>query len=129
MKNKITLFHWIPRVLCILAILTISSLALDSFGPGQNFGRQVGAFFMQMIPSFVLVILLVIAWKWEYLGGFIIMVLAILMTPIVFIMNYRHNHSVAMSLGIICVITLPFIITGILFIISHKMKEKAASQL
>ena len=31
MKSSLRLFHWIPRIICILAILFISLFAADSF--------------------------------------------------------------------------------------------------
>ena len=38
--------------------------------------------------------------------------------------NYNMNHSVGMSIGIIMAITFPFVVVGILFIISHFIKKK-----
>jgi hypothetical protein len=39
-------------------------------------------------------------------------------------MNYHRNHSVMMSLGIILMITLPFILIGGLFMLSYFLKKK-----
>ena len=62
------IIHWLPRVLCILAILFISLFALDSFDPKLPASRQWQEFFMHLIPSFILIIILIIAWKWEWVG-------------------------------------------------------------
>jgi hypothetical protein len=98
--------------------------ALDSFSPGPTLWQQLGDFFMNLIPSFVLLILLFVAWKWELVGGIIIMVIALVLTPFIFMMNYNRNHSIGMSLVIILVITFPFIIAGFLFIVSSSLKKK-----
>ena len=98
--------------------------AADSFAPELTFWQQIGGFMMHLIPSFILITLLIVAWKWEYIGGIIFIVIALGLSPFVFMLNYNMNHSVGMSLGIIMVITFPFLVVGILFIISHFMKKK-----
>jgi len=124
MKTSIKILHWTPRIICILAILFISMFAADSFAPELTFWQQIGGFMMHLIPSFILITLLIVAWKWEYIGGIIFIVIALGLSPFVFMLNYNMNHSVGMSLGIIMVITFPFLVVGVLFIISHFMKKK-----
>lgn len=124
MKTSIKILHWTPRIICILAILFISLFAADSFALELTFWQQIGGFIMHLIPSFILIAILIVAWKWEYIGGIIFLVMALGLSPFVFMLNYNRNHSVGMSLGIILAITFPFIIVGILFIISHIMKKK-----
>ena len=123
MKTNQTLF-WIPRILCILAILFISMFSLDAFDPHYTVWQQIGAFLIHLIPSYILIILLVIAWKWELVGGIIFVLIAVLFSPFIYIHNFRMNHSVWMSLSIILMITVPFIIVGGLFILSHFMKRQ-----
>ncbi len=124
MNKSISLFHWAPRILCILAILFISMFALDSFTPELTIWQQIGAFIIHLIPSFVLLIFLIVAWNWEYIGGIIFMIIGLGFAPFVFFHNYKMNHSIWMSLGIILTITIPFFVVGILFILSHKMKKR-----
>ena len=124
MKTPIRVFHWLPRVICILAILFISMFALDAFAPGLTIWQQLGAFLIHLIPSFVLTALLIVAWKWEYIGGIIFTVIGLGLSPFIFIHNYHMNHSIGMSLVVILMINFPFIITGILFILSHFLKKK-----
>ena len=124
MKTSIKILHWTPRIICILAILFISMFAADSFAPELTFWQQIGDFIMHLIPSFILIALLIVAWKWEYIGGIIFIVISLGMSPFVFMLNYNRNHSIGMSLGIIMAITFPFVVVGILFIISHFMKKK-----
>ena len=112
-----------PRILCILAILFISLFALDVFSPELSLLQQIGAFIIHLIPSFILLALLILAWKREFIGGSIFIIIGLGLSPIVFSHNYRMNHSVLMSLGIILTITIPFVVVGILFIISHFKKK------
>jgi hypothetical protein len=125
MKSSIRLFHWLPRILCILAILFVSMFALDSFSPGHTIWQQLGTFFIHLIPTYVLTAILIIAWKWEKIGGIIFIVIGLALSPFVFMLNYNRTNSVWVSLFIIAMITFPFAVVGILFITSYNMKKKS----
>jgi len=125
MKLSISLFHWLPRILCILAILFVSMFALDSFSPGHSIWQQLGTFFIHLIPSYVLTAILIVAWKWEKIGGIIFIAIGLALSPFVFMLNYNRTHSVWVSLFIIAMITFPFVVVGILFITSYNMKKKS----
>ena len=101
--------------------------ALDAFNPEKTFWQQIGDFLMHLILSFVLVIFLIIAWKREYIGGIIFTLIGLGFSPFIFVHNYKMNQSVLMSLLIILIITVPFVIAGILFIMSHRKKKKNIS--
>jgi cytochrome b561 len=124
MKASVRFLYWLPRIICILAILFVSMFALDSFAPELTLWQQIGGFLIHLIPSFVLITILIIAWKREMIGGYIFMLLGIVLSPLLFMWNYKMNHSIGMSLGIIAAITMPFIIIGILFIASHRVRRR-----
>ena len=125
MKTTIGLIHWLPRIICILAILFVSMFALDSFAPELTFLQQLGAFMMHLIPSFVLLAFLLVAWKWELIGGIIFTLIGVGLSPFIFLLNHNRNHfSIGASIGVVLAINLPFVIVGILFITSHFLKKK-----
>ena len=124
METSIKILHWTPRIICILAILFISMFAADSFAPELSFWQQIIGFLIHLIPSFVLLSILIISWKWELIGGIIFTLIGLGLSPFIFKMNYNMNHSISMSLGIILMITFPFVVAGILFIISHYIKKR-----
>jgi len=124
MKKFIKVFHWLPRIICLLAILFVSLFAADAFAPELTIWQQIGAFIIHLIPSFILLAFLIISWKWEYVGGLIFLIIGIVLSPIVFMHNYNMNNSVWISLGIILSITIPFVIVGVLFLVSHSLKRK-----
>ena len=129
MKTSLKIVHWLPRILCILAILFVSLFALDAFAPGRTLWQQLGAFLIHLIPSYILLASLFIAWKWEFIGGIIFLVIGIGMSPFVYLMNYHRTHSVGVSLMIILMISIPFVVVGILFMLSHYLKKKEASKI
>ncbi len=124
MKTSLKIIHWTPRILCILAILFLGIFALDSFDPRYTFWQQMQAFFIHLIPNYILIIFLIVAWKWELVGGLILISIALGFTPFIYFHNYAMNHSVWMSLFVILMINFPFILTGGLFILSHFLKKK-----
>ena len=124
MKISIQVLHWAPRILCILAILFVSLFALDSFDPRLTLMQQIGDFVIHLIPSFVLLACLIVAWKWELVGGVIFTLIGIGFSPFIYQLNYNRIHNVGACLVILLMITFPFIVVGVLFIMSHIMKKK-----
>jgi hypothetical protein len=102
--------------------------ALDAFNPELTLWDQIIGFIMHLIPSFILIALLILAWKRELIGGIIFTIIGLGLSPLVFIHNFRMNHSVWMSLSIIALITIPFSIVGILFIMSHYRKKSVKNE-
>lgn len=68
--------HWTPRFLGILFILFISLFALDVFAEGYAWWEQLLGLLVHLIPSFVLVAALVIAWLRPGLGGLLFLAVA-----------------------------------------------------
>ena len=60
---------WTPRFLCIFIAGFLSKLALDVFGEGFGLWQTIGALLLHLSPTFIVVIALVIAWRWEWLGA------------------------------------------------------------
>lgn len=124
METSTRVFHWLPRIICILATLFVSIFAADAFASGLTIWQQLAAFLMHLIPSFVLLAFLIVAWRWELIGGIIFTVIGVGLSPVIFLLNYKMNHSIWMSFGIILAITFPFIVVGVLFMVSHYLKKK-----
>ena len=70
-KHLKQLLVWTPRVLGILFALFLSIFALDVFGAGYTIGETIVALFMHLIPTFVLLIALGLAWRWQWVGALV----------------------------------------------------------
>jgi hypothetical protein len=128
MKTSTKVLQWIPRILCILAILFISLFALDAFSSERTFWENIAAFLMHLIPSFVLLAILIVAWKWGKVGGIILIIVGIIFCIFVFNINYSQRHfTLWQSIINVSILCLPFVLAGILFIISHNRKMKELS--
>lgn len=124
METKIKVFHWLPRIICIIAILFVGMFALGAFAPGLTIWQQLGAFCMYLIPSFILAAILAVAWRRELIGGIILFVTGLVTSRFIYTLNHNRNHfSIGASLSIVLAISFPFIVVGILFMISHSLKK------
>ncbi|MGD0342029.1 MAG: hypothetical protein ABSA76_10025 [Bacteroidales bacterium] len=103
------LFYWTARILGILAILIISLFLWRK----------------SLIPSIVLLAILIIAWKWEKVGGIILTIFGLAFSIFIFVFNYKTNHFPVMTCLLqTLVVAIPFVLAGILFILSHFRKKK-----
>ena len=121
---SVKILHWLPRVLCIMAILFVSMFAFDAFGPGLSLWVQIGHFIQHLVPSFVLIALLLVAWKWEKIGGIVFLLVGLGFSPFIFLLNYNRNHfSLGNSLLVVLIVSLPFALVGVLFLVSDRLKK------
>jgi len=59
---------WAPRILTILFALFLSLFALDVFSETKGFLDTFTALVLHLVPTFLLVVLLVFAWRRELIG-------------------------------------------------------------
>jgi hypothetical protein len=125
MKNMEDWFRWIPRVLCIGAILFVSMFALDAFSPGLTILEQIRDFLIHLIPTYVLMLVLWLAWVKEKWGGLLYIAIGAITCVPVFLLNYHRTGSVWIGLSIVFLINVPFIMVGALFLISDHLRKKS----
>jgi hypothetical protein len=109
MKQKI--LCWSPRILAILAILFMMMFSADCFEEGNTLSNKLICLFMHNIPAFICIGALIVAWKWERIGG--ILFILIFLAAAVYFKSFTGNPA---SLIVIS----PFLLTGILFILSFR---------
>jgi hypothetical protein len=124
MKINIKIIRWTPRIISILAILFISMFALDSFDSRFTIWLQIATFFMHLIPSYILIACLIIAWKWERFGGILYLIIGIIFAIFLGIFNYHRTNSILVGIQIALLLAFPFIVSGILFIYSSILQKK-----
>lgn len=86
--------------------------------------RTISEFLIHLVPSLILLAILIIAWNRERIGGIILTIAGGAWCIFVFILNLRRTHSILVSLEIILMLCIPFVVAGILFIISYYRKKK-----
>ena len=91
--------RWIPRLLTLIFILFLSILALDV--------ENILGWIIHMIPSFVLIGILIFAWKKPLIGSIAFLIIGVIFT--IFFKTYRE-------ILLFSIISLPlFIIAGLFF--------------
>ena len=76
-QNKEKIIFWLPRVLVIILILFVSMFAFDVFAEYQGVELLI-ALFMHLVPSFILIIILIAAWKFELIGAILFLITAVI---------------------------------------------------
>ena len=123
MNKSIKVFHWLPRIICIAAIFFVAVYSISSFA-SEHSGQNMGGFLIHLIPTIVLILLLIAAWKWELTGGIIFILIGMAMSPLIFADIYKLNETVGKSLSVVMTLFIPFIIVGALFILSFYKKKR-----
>ena len=120
LKKKTSKFiYWAPRILAILFILFLTLMSLDVFSSELSFWQTLGALFMHNIPTLVLLVVLLISWKYEIVGGFAF-ILAGLLYIVLLLRNPFEWYMLSWAIQISGV---AFFI-GILFFINWFKKKK-----
>lgn len=106
---------WSPRILCILFALSLCIFAADVFGDGRGFWETVLALLMHLIPSAIVLIVLAIAWRWEWVGAVVFLALGALY--LIFTWGQFHWSAYVAISG-------PLFLIGILFLVNWFWRQE-----
>lgn len=118
-RNVPKWLFWAPRILSIVFILFISLFALDIFEMNLGFWGTIVGLFMHLIPSIILAIVLLIAWKYEIVGA-----IAYFFAGLLYIIILMMNQFEWYMLSWIIQIAGPAFLIGILFLMNWIKKRK-----
>lgn len=121
-KNGNPYLSWVLRILLILMILFWALFSIDVFEEEQGFWNIVVAFLMHNIPVFVMIIILIVAWKWENIGGIL------LMLGIIGISIFFFSRSGRFMYGTFIMVGIPFLIGGLFIINYYLLGNKQAAE-
>lgn len=101
-----------PRILSIVMVCFISIFAFDVFEENNTAWETAVALFIHLLPSIVAVVIIIVAWKKECVGGWLFIALG---AGFLFIVRFE--------LMAILLFTIPLVVIGVLFL-SHYYKYK-----
>src|SRR5436309_7793969 len=107
------LLLWSPRILGVLLCLFLSVFALDAFGGRKGLLEAVPDFVVHMIPTIVLLAVVGLSWRREWIGGIVFVGLAFAYAY----MSGRHVTWIAAISG-------PLLVVGGLFLWSWARRAK-----
>jgi len=106
---------WMPRILSIMFALFLSLFALDVFEPGVSFWSAILGLAIHLIPVYLVIIALVVAWRWELIGALSFFALAVLYIVLAW---GRFPWSVYL------IISGPLVLIGVLFLLNWFCRDK-----
>ena len=109
------LLVWTPRILCLLFAAFLSLFALDVFSEVAGFWQTLAALMMHLIPTGLVLLALVIAWRWESIGGVIFISLGVL--HVIISRGNLHWSAYAVIVG-------PLFLVGTLFLANWLCRAK-----
>ncbi|MCU0679504.1 MAG: hypothetical protein MUC28_03620 [Planctomycetes bacterium] len=118
-KQTSELIFWAPRILSIIFIIFLALMSLDVFSPELNFAQTMLALFMHNIPALILLIVLIIAWKYEIVGG-----IAFILGGIIYITLLLRNPFEWYYLAWAAQISGMAFFIGALFLVGWRRKKK-----
>lgn len=115
--------YWTPRIVSILFILFLAMFSLDVFDGNYGFWGTVIGLFMHNIPVFILLVILLISWKYEIVGGVTFILAGILYVAMIF-KNMLTGSFEGYMLSYSLTIAGPAFFIGILFILNWIKKQR-----
>jgi hypothetical protein len=106
--------HWLPRILSLAFVLFLSVFALDVFSEFSGW-NIILPLLIHLIPSFILLALTLVAWKYDLVGAVVFLGFAVLY---VFLAGFNRPWSWYAD------ISLPSAIVGGLFILSWYQRRR-----
>lgn len=107
--------YWLPRILGVLFIVFLGLFAMDVFSMTGSVMEKILGFLIHLTPSFILLTLLVLAWKREKVGGILFTMFAVL-----FALQFTRNFELSAFLLII----FPVFLIGVLFLTHFFLYKK-----
>jgi hypothetical protein len=111
--------YWTPRILSIVFLAFLALFSLDVFGNGYTFWQTMLALLMHNIPVFLLLIVLLISWKYEIVGG-----IAFILAGLLYILLLMGSEFEWYMLAWAAQISGIAFLIGILFLVNWYKKKR-----
>ena len=115
---------WIPRILGIIFILFLAMFSLDVFDNSYTFWETIVGLFMHNIPALILLVVLIISWKYELVGAIIFILAGLFYIGTLLITISMDSSPQWYMLVWSLIIAGPAFLIGILFLVGWSQKKK-----
>ncbi len=121
MKKNISKFvYWTPRIFSIIFILFLMLFSLDVFAENLSFWETALGLFIHNIPALTILIVLLISWKHEIVGG-----IAFILAGILYIVGLLIKPKLEWyMISWVLMIAGPAFFIGILFLMNWFRKKR-----
>jgi len=111
------LLYWSPRALCIVFALFISLFALDVFSEGRGFWNTLLALLMHLIPTYLILVVLAVSWRREFIAGILFPLLGVLYIAWAWNKPFAVWSTLLLMAG-------PLVLTGALFLLNWYYRSE-----
>ena len=110
------LLYWTPRALGIAYAVFVSLFALDVFNETQGVWRTILALLMHLIPTFLILLVLVLSWRREWVAGAAFIAMAALYVISVWNRPFVNWSTILLVAG-------PLVLAGALFLLNWRYRD------
>jgi hypothetical protein len=107
------LLLWSPRVLGVLVCIFLSVFALDAFDASTSFSQAVPDFLIHLAPTVVLLGVVALSWRWQWIGALVFIALAV-----------GYAYLARRHVAWIATVSGPLLAVGILFLFSWIHRQR-----
>lgn len=111
------ILYWIPRILGLLFAFFIGLFALDVLNENYSFGKTIVAFLVHLIPTYIVLLFTIIAWRKEGIGSMLFTIIGL-----AYVINFKDQPFLTYA-----IISGPLFLIAILFLLNnflHGREEK-----
>lgn len=76
--RNLSLLGIAARVTALAFALFISIFAMDVFGEELGFWKTIAALVVHLLPSFFIIVVLLVSWRFEWVGAFVFLILGVM---------------------------------------------------
>ena len=108
---------WSPRIIASAFVGVLAFFSLDAFNGEGSLGEKAGGFLIHLLPAFITVGCLAVAWKYRLWGGVLFLFLGIVFT---------FYFGTAKNIYNFLLISAPLFAAGALFLLSAAQQKAEA---
>ena len=119
-ETRDRVLYWAPRIVAILYALFLGLFALDVFGQGYGLWDTILALLIHLVPTYLVLIALLVAWRWEGVGSILLLGLGL-----VYLLMTRGQFS----WSVYAMISGPLVLLAALFLLDwlYRCRPEAPS--
>ena len=114
-KQQAGKVQWWARIITIVYAAFISIFAMDVFSEGYGVVNTAVALFMHLLPTFLIVLVLILSWRREWIGGIVFLILGVI---------YVYVSSGKIDWGGIAMIGIPLFLLSILYFVGWVQRKR-----
>ncbi len=113
---------WAPRILSMAFVVFVSLFAMDVFEENVGFWPTLQALVIHLIPTLVLLVALILAWRREWIGAVVYAAMGVLY--IVWVTTLQRPVPSATRLGWVIMIAGPAFLIAALFFANWRKHDE-----